>query len=171
MYVSDQLMIIMCSCNSGISFIPCINMQYDDYHQLKCKVTELQRQLSNSENKVSELKSNHKQQQNTIKQLRVQLSQPSLELTSLQDELTQLHETHHKQMLVMGYDNKQLRKQLAMQVECGVRLQKRVDEQLLQLKSAQREVKDLQSLLEHELVHGAFQGSHRGHREGRGNAR
>lgn len=64
---------------------------------------------------------------------------------------------------MLEYDKKQLGRELGVQMEHGLQLQKRLDEQLLQLKSAQHEVEDLHSLLEHKLGHGALKGSHRGH--------
>ena len=138
-------------------------MQHDDDYQLKCKVAELQKQLSDSESKRNELKSSHKQQQNNIKQLQAQLSQPSPDLIATRGKLAQLHETHHKQLLVLEYDKKQLGRQLDLQMEHGLQLQKRLDEQLLQLKSAQHEMEDLHTLLEHKFISEALQGFHKGH--------
>lgn len=63
--------------------------------------------------------------------------------------MEQLRNSHHKQMLVLEYDNKQLSRQLAAQSEHTLLLQKRLDEQLVELRSAQRDVQDLHSLLEH----------------------
>ena len=49
-------------------------------------------------------------------------------------------------MLVVEYDNKQLGRQLAAQTDHTLLLQRRLDEQLLELRVAQREVQDLQAL-------------------------
>lgn len=125
-------------------------MQFSDHR----KVTELRQQLSCSESKCSELKSIQKHQQSTIKQLQAKLSRPSLEVVSLQAEVERLRKAHHKEMLVLEYDNKQLGRQLAAQTEQMVNSQKRLDEQLVQLRSAQREVQDLHSMLEHTQPRG-----------------
>ena len=61
---------------------------------------------------------------------------------------------HHKEMLLLQYDNKQLRKQLAHHAETVFQYQKKLDEQLVQLRSAQREVQDLHSLLERADLQG-----------------
>ena len=98
-----------------------------------------------------ELRASQKQQQLTIRQLQEKLSKAPLEQVSLQAEIDQLHKMHHKEMLVMEYDNKQLGRQLTARTENCVHLQRRLDEQLVQLRSAQREVQDLHSLLEHTL--------------------
>lgn len=100
------------------------------------------------ESKCAELRSNQKQQQSTIKQLQVKLSKPDTELMALQAEVERLYKAHHKEMLVLEYDNKQLGRQLAAQTEHTVHCQKRLDEQLVQLRSAQREVQDLHFMLE-----------------------
>ena len=57
-------------------------------------------------------------------------------------------------MMVMGDENKQLRRQLAVQSKYNVQLQQQVDEQTLHLRSAQREVEELHSHLRH--FHTAF---------------
>ena len=142
-------------------------MQFNDYHQLKRAVTDLQQELSNSESKCSELTASHKQQEHTLKQLQTQLSQPS-DLISLQDELSQLRVSHRKQLLVLEFDKKHLGKQLAVQMEHGLQLQKRLDQQLLQLKSAQHEVDDLQSLLQLKCVPRAVEVPREGHVSCRG---
>lgn len=121
---------------------------YSDYNQLKKKVAELKQQLSFSESKCAELRSNQKQQQATVKQLQAKLSKPGMELVSLQTEVERLRKVHHKEMLVLEYDNKQLGRQLAAQTEDVIHYQKRLDEQLVQLRSAQREVQDLHFMLE-----------------------
>lgn len=135
-----------------------IEPQFADYNHLKHEVSELRQQVSLSENKYAELKASHRSQQLTIRQQQTMLSQPRLEQASMQAEMEQLRRTHHKQMLVMEYDNKHLGRQLAAQSEHILSLQRRLDEQLVQLRSAQREVQDLQSLLEHAYSHGSRSG-------------
>lgn len=112
-------------------------------------MSELRQQLSFSESKCGELKSGQKHQQGIIKQLQARLSKPNSELASLQAEVDRLRKAHHKEMLVLEYDNKQLGRQLAAQTENTIHSQKRLDEQLVQLRSAQREVQDLHFMLEH----------------------
>lgn len=123
-------------------------------------MAELKQQLSFSESKCSELRSSQKQQQAAMKQLQAKLSKPGMELLSLQAEVERLRKVHHKEMLVLEYDNKQLGRQLAAQTEHAVHYQKRLDEQLVQLRSAQREVQDLHFMLERSQPQGGH-GSHR----------
>ena len=123
-----------------------------DYQQLKLKVSELQQRVSMADKKLSEANIEYKRRLNEQKQLLKQLqsrhTRPVEELTSLQEEIERLRKQHHREMLVLEYDNKQLGKQLAVQTEYSLQLQRQLDEQLLQLKSAQREVEDLHSLVE-----------------------
>lgn len=123
-----------------------------DYQQLKQKVSELQQSLAVADKKLSEAKVEYKsrltEQKQLLKQLQTRHARPVEELTSLQEEVEQLRKQHHKEMLVLEYDNKQLGKKLAVQTEYSLQLQRQLDEQLLQLKSAQREVEDLHSLAE-----------------------
>lgn len=129
------------------------SMKMRDYQQLKQKVSELQQCLAMADEKLSEVKTEYKRRHSEHKQLLKQLqtrhAKPISELASLQEEIEQLRKQHHKEMLVFEYDNKQLGKQLAIQTEYSIQLQRQLDEQLLQLKSAQREVEDLHSLMEH----------------------
>ena len=128
-------------------------LQLSDCHLLKQQLSDTQKQLMTSERKFSEAKSEHKkrnsEQQQVIRQLQTKLSRPSPEQLTLQSELEQMQKAHHRQMLVVEYENKQLRKQLGVQSEYSLELQKRLDEQTVQLRSAQREVDDLHSQLEH----------------------
>ncbi len=101
------------------------------------------------------MKANYQQQQLTLKQLQAKLSQPNLELLSLQAEVEQLRKAHHRELLVLEYDNKQLGRHLAAQTEHSHQLQRRLDEQLLQLRTAQRDVQDVHTLLEHTHPHTA----------------
>ena len=123
-----------------------------DYQQLKQKVSELQQSLAVADKRLSEAKIEYKrrltEQKQLLKQLQTRHARPVEELTSLQEEVEQLRKQHHKEMLVLEYDNKQLGKKLAVQTEHSLQLQRQLDEQLLQLKSAQREVEDLHSLAE-----------------------
>ena len=112
-------------------------------------MAELKQQLSSSENRCSELKAIQKHHQSTVKQLQAKLSKPSPELMSLQAEMEHLRKVHHKELLVLQYDNKQLRRQLTEQTEQSIVSQARLDEQLVQLRSTQREVQDLHFMLEH----------------------
>lgn len=121
-------------------------MQFTENRQ---QVAELKQKLALSESKRVELKASQNQQQLAIQHLQDELSRAPLEQVSLQAEIDQLRKMHHKEMLVMEYDSKQLGRQLATQTENSVHLQRRLDEQLVQLRSAQREVQDLHSLLEH----------------------
>ena len=123
-----------------------------DYHQLKQKVSELQRCVALADRKLSEAKTEYKsrlsEQKQLLKKLQMKQAKPISELASLQDEVERLQKQHHKEMLTLEYDNKRLGKQLAVQTEYSIQLQRQLDEQLLQLKSAQREVEDLHSLVE-----------------------
>lgn len=123
-----------------------------DYQQLKQKVSELQRCVAMADKKLSEAKIEYKkrlsEQKQLLKQLQTKHAKPISELASLQEELERLQKQHHKEMLTLEYDNKRLGKQLAVQTEYSMQLQRQLDEQLLQLKSAQREVEDLHSLVE-----------------------
>lgn len=121
------------------------------HHEQRQKISALQRQLTHSESKYGDLKTSHKQLQHTTKQLQARLSQPNLEVASLRAELDQLQRTRQKEKLVSDFDNKQLRRQLEDQASHTLQLQMKLDEQLIQLRSAQREVQDLQSLLEHTI--------------------
>lgn len=125
------------------------------------KVVELKQHLSLSESKLAEFKASHKHQQHTIKQLQDKVAQPLLEQVSLQAEVDQLRKTHHREMLVFEHDNKQLGRKLAAQTEHSFHLQKRLDEQLVQLRSAQREVQDLHTLLEQHVYTYGSRGSQR----------
>lgn len=111
-------------------------------------MAELKQQLSSLEERHSELKASHKQQQLTIRQQQARLAVHTPEQLTLQAEMDKLRKCHHKEMLVLEYDNKQLRRQLAGQAEYVLQLQRRLDEQLIHLKAAQREVQDLHSLIE-----------------------
>ena len=134
-----------------------------DYQQLKKKVAGLQQCVAMADKKLSDTKIEYKrrvsEQKQLLKQLQSRQTRPIAELTSLQEQLDQLRKQHHHEMLVMEYDNKSLGKQLAVQTEHSIQLQRQLDEQLLQLKSAQREVEDLHSLVEQmkplSLRHGA----------------
>jgi len=64
---------------------------------------------------------------------------------------------------VIENDNKQLRRQLAVQSESYLALQQQLDERTVQLRSMQREVEDLQS--QQELLHATFMPGERGRRE------
>ena len=123
-----------------------------DYQLLKKKVTELQHCAAMADKKLSDTKIEYKrrlsEQKQLLKQLQSRQARPIAELSSLQEQLEQLRKQHHNEMLVMEYDNKSLGKQLAVQTEYSIQLQRQLDEQLLQLKSAQREVEDLHSLVE-----------------------
>ena len=123
-----------------------------DYQQLKQKVSELQQRVAVADRKLSETKIEYKrrlsEQKQLLKQLQMKHAKPISELASLQDEIEQLQKQHHKEMLTLEHDNKHLGKQLAVQTEYSVQLQRQLDEQLLQLKSAQREVEDLHSLVQ-----------------------
>lgn len=118
-------------------------------------MAELKQQLSSSENRCSELKAIQRHQQSTIKQLQAKHSKPSPELMSMQAEMEHLRKSHHKEVLVLQYDSKQLRRQLAEHAEQTVASQKQLDEQLLQLQSAQREVQDLHFMMERSQGHGS----------------
>ena len=124
-----------------------------DYQQLKQKVSELQQCAAMADKKLSEAKIEYKrrlsEQKQLLKQLQTKHAKPISELASLQEEIERLQKQHHKEMVVLEYDNKRLGKQLAVQTEYSIQLQRQLDEQLLQLKSAQREVDDLHSLVEH----------------------
>jgi antitoxin component of MazEF toxin-antitoxin module len=123
-----------------------------DYQQLKQKVSELQQCVAVANRKLSEAKIEYKrrlsEQKQLLKQLQMKHAKPISELASLQDEIERLQKQHHKEMLTLEHDNRHLGKQLAVQTEYSVQLQRQLDEQLLQLKSAQREVEDLHSLVE-----------------------
>lgn len=123
-----------------------------DYQQLRLKITELQQCVAVADQKLSETKAEYKrrllEQKQIVKELQSRNSKPISELSSLQEEIEQLRKRHHKEMLVLEYANKHLGKQLAVQTEYSLQLQRQLDEQLLQLKSAQREVDDLHSLVE-----------------------
>ena len=123
-----------------------------DYQQLKQKVSELQQCVTVADTKLSEVKVEYKrrlsEQKQLLKELKTKHSKPITELASLQKEIELLQKQHHKEMLTLEYDNQHLGKQLAVQTEYSIQLQRQLDEQLLQLKSAQREVKDLHSLVE-----------------------
>ena len=123
-----------------------------DYQQLKQKVSELQRCVAMADRKLSEAKIEYKrqlsEQKKLLKQLQMKHAKPISELASLQDEIERLQKQHHKEMFTLEYENKCLGKQLAVQTEYSIQLQRQLDEQLLQLKSAQREVEDLHSLVE-----------------------
>lgn len=123
-----------------------------DYQQLRVKVSELQQCVAVANQKISETKIEYKrrlsEQKQVVKELQSRNSRPISELSSLQEEIEQLRKRHHKEMLVLEYDNKHLGKQLAVQTEYSLQLQRQLDEQLLQLKSAQREVEDLHSIVE-----------------------
>lgn len=112
-------------------------------------MAELKKQLSHSESKYSEVKASYRQQQLIMKQLQARLAQPNMEILGLQAEMERLRKAHHREMLVLEYDNKQLSRHLATQTEHSHQLQRRLDEQHVQLRSAQREVEDMQSLLDH----------------------
>lgn len=124
-----------------------------NYPQLEQKISELQQQLRTTEQRLSEIKMEHKrkssEQQQLIKQLQTKFSRPSSEQLALRAELEQLGKTHHKEMLVVQYENQQLRKHLTVHSERSLQLQRQLDEQTVQLRSAQREVNDLHSQLQH----------------------
>lgn len=124
-----------------------------NYHELQKRSNDLQQEVATIEKRLSETKSEYKRrisdQQRLIKDLQVKISHPSSKFEALQRELEQLRDTHQKEVLVMEYDKKELSRQLAIQNEYAHRLQDRLDEQLVQLMSAQREVQDVHSLLEH----------------------
>ena len=105
-----------------------------------------------ADRKLSEAKIEYKrrlsEQKQLLKQLQMKHAKPISELASLQDEIERLQKQHHKEMLTLEHDNKHLGKQLAVQTEYSIQLQRQLDEQLLQLKSAQREVEDLHSLVQ-----------------------
>ena len=124
-----------------------------DYQSLKQRTLELQRQLTTASKKLSETKVEYKQrnseQQQLIKSLQSRLSNPSPELLALQVEIERLQRTHQEEMIVFECDNQELRKQLSIQAEYCQELQKHLDGQMLQLRTAQREVDDLRQILEH----------------------
>lgn len=123
------------------------------FSECKQKLAQLKQQLSLSDAKCVELKSGQKNQQAVIKQLQSRLSKPHQDLMALQAELEQTRKAHHKELLVLEYDNKQLGRQLAAQTERAIHFQKMLDEQLVQLRSAQREVQDLHFMLENTQPH------------------
>ena len=122
----------------------------DNYQQ---RSNNLQQEVATIEKKLLETKTEYKRrisvQQHLIKDLQSKMSHPRSNLEVLQREVEQLRNTHQKEVLVMEYDNKELTRQLAVLTEYAHRLQDRLDEQLVQLMSAQREVQDVHSLLEH----------------------
>lgn len=117
---------------------------------MKSESSRLRQQLFDSKAMVNELETSNKKQQQTIEHLRSQLSQTLPDMAVVQKELAQLQEVHRRQVLVLEYDKKHVCKKLQAQVEQNGRLQSRLNEQLLQLKSAQHEVEDLHFLLEHK---------------------
>lgn len=123
-----------------------------DYQQLKQKVVDLQQSASLAERRLTETKLEYKKrladQKQVMKELQSRTARPIAELESLQEEIDRLRSGHHKEMLVLEYDNKELGKQLAAQTEHSLQLQRQLDEQLVQLKTAQREVDDLHSIVE-----------------------
>ena len=121
-------------------------------------MAELKKQLSHSESKYSEMKASYRQLQLIQKQLQGRLAQPNVEILELRAEIERLRKAHHREMLVLEYDNKQLSRHLATQVEHSHQLQRRLDEQHVQLRMAQREVEDMQSLLDHAYPHSTGQG-------------
>ncbi len=117
---------------------------------MKSESSLLRQQLADSKTTVCELESSNRKHQHTIERLQSQMSQTLPDMATVHKELAQLQEVHKRQVLVLEYDKKQLYKKLQTQVEHNGRLQSRLDEQLLQLKSTQREVEDLHFILEHK---------------------
>ena len=125
-------------------------VQCADYQQLKADATRLRQQCSEFKAAIGDLESSNKKQQNAIEELRSQLSRRSStspDAAGLKKGMAQLQEDHRRQLLVLEYDKKQASKKLQAQVELNDLLQGRLDEQLLQLKAARREVEDLHCLL------------------------
>ena len=146
-------------------------IQSADCLQLKLEASHLKQLCTNLEATISELEACNKKQQQAIQQLHSELSQTTPDIAALTEELTQMQEAHHRQVLVLEYDKKQVCKHLEKQVEQNTRLQRRLDEQLLQLKSAQREVEDLHNLLDHKAPHRDTEETQTRRREKKGDTR
>ena len=87
------------------------------------------------------------EQQQLVRQLRTQLSLPPPELAALKDEMDVAQQQHQTERLALEFETKRLREQLASATGHALQLQQQADERLLQLRAAQREVKDLGSQL------------------------
>jgi len=132
-------------------------VQCADYQQLKAEASLLRQQSSEFKTAISDLESSNERLQRTIEELRSQLSHQSSASPDAASRkkkgVAQLQEDHRRQLLVLEYDKKQASKQLLVQVELNGLLQRRLDEQLLQLKAARHEVEDLHGLLQTKRTH------------------
>ena len=132
-----------------------------DYDQLQQKSQELARELANAEKKLQEYKRRNSDNQRLVKDLQSRAPHPAQELEALKKELDEIRAAHHKEVFVMENNNKELRRQLVAQTEYAGVLQKKLDDQMLQLLSAQREVRDIHSTMEQLRLGGGRTGARR----------
>lgn len=122
--------------------------QVDDYDLLQKRCQDLSQELAVVEKRLSDYKRKNSDSQRLIKELQSKVPHPTHELEVLKRELEEIRKAHHKELYAIKNSNSELRRQLVVQTDYAGELQKTLDEQMLQLLSAQREVKDIHIILE-----------------------
>ncbi len=126
----------------------CVCVQVSNYDQLQKRSQELIQDLANTEKKLLTYKQRSSESQRIIRELRLSVPRPARELEALKKELDEIRRTRQREVAAMEANNRKLRQQLVVQSEHSIALQKKLDDQMVELFSAQREVEDLHSLLE-----------------------
>lgn len=119
-----------------------------DYELLQKRSLELAQEVENAEKKLLTYKHRNADNQRVIRELQSNIPRPTRELEALKKELDDIRRVRHKEMVTMETNNRELRRQLVAQSEYCVALQKKLDDQMVELLSAQREVQGVHSLLE-----------------------
>lgn len=123
-------------------------MQMNDYDQLQKKSQELAQELANAEIKLSNYKHRNSDSQHLIRELQSNVPRPVRELEAVKKELDDIRRARQKELVGMETNNRGLRRQLAVQRQYSEALQKKLDDQMVELLSAQRQVQEVHSLLE-----------------------
>lgn len=127
-----------------------MKQQLPDCSFLTEKVQSLEIQLSQERTKneleATELKSQIAEQHKVIKKLK---AKPTGQSEEQQHGMEQILMRAKQETMAMQYDNRQLHKELTIKTEANLHLQQTFDEQTIQLRSAQREVHDLQEQVDH----------------------
>jgi len=110
---------------------------------------QLRQELATTDRKLLEYKRRNSDNQRLIKSLQsTKHHPPTQELDALKRELDGIRTAHHKEIHRLEGENRELRRLLAVQTELSNGLQKKVDDQMIELMSAQHDMKDIHHALE-----------------------
>ncbi|KAL5460406.1 hypothetical protein EMCRGX_G033852 [Ephydatia muelleri] len=121
-----------------------VNLQQEKealMHKLS-EVASLQQKLLEAERQLSDMRRKETAYLQTIKELQNKIG-------THQKQLDKVTRVQAKELQAKELDNQNLRTQLDTQCQYNLELQKRLDDQTLQLRTTQRELKDLQEQVEH----------------------